>query len=304
MIPTYNRAAYLERTLASVLSQDPGREEMQIEVVDDASTVDDPEPVVRRVGSNRVSFFRQPRHLGLVGSWNSCIERAQGEWVHILHSDDFAFLGFYAHLKAAVETRNDVGAAFCRCVIVDENERWSYVLGLERDTPGILPGFLYKIGLSQRISSPAIVVRRSVYENLGGYRLDLSFYADWEMWARIAAYYPIWYEPEILAAWRTHSGSKTTAVMRAVENVADGQRCLGHIRPLLPADRAEGIVRKARERLALQALDEAFWAWRESEYAVAFKQVWAGLKCKLSLRMIKALLLLPIRIGGGAARGG
>src|SRR5579872_4175700 len=80
MIPTYNRSTYLERTLRSVLAGDPGPEVMQIEVVDDASTVDDPEPVVRRVGGDRVSFFRQPRNLGLVGSWNSCIERAVGEW--------------------------------------------------------------------------------------------------------------------------------------------------------------------------------------------------------------------------------
>ena len=299
MVPTYNRATYLERTLESVLSQDPGPDQMQIEVVDDASTVDDPEPLVRRVGGGRVSLFRRPRNLGLVGSWNGCIDRARGEWVHILHSDDVVYPGFYARFKGAVKASDDVGAAFCRYVIMDENERWVYLSDLERDTPGILPDFIYKICAFQRISTPTIVVRRSVYENLGGYRLDLSFYADWEMWARIAAHYPMWYEPEPLAAWRAHSGSKTAAVMKAIENVADGQRCLEHIRPLLPADRAESTIRKARERLALQALDEAFWAWREREYAVAFEQVWEGLKCKLSLRMIKALLLLPVRIAGG-----
>ncbi len=42
MIPTYNCAGYLRETLASVLSQDPGPEIMQIEVIDDRSTQDDP----------------------------------------------------------------------------------------------------------------------------------------------------------------------------------------------------------------------------------------------------------------------
>ena len=38
MIPTYNCARYLRETLASVLAQDPGPDQMQIEVIDDCST--------------------------------------------------------------------------------------------------------------------------------------------------------------------------------------------------------------------------------------------------------------------------
>ena len=64
MIPTYNCAGYLRETLASVLAQDPGPEAMQIEVVDDASTRDDPEAVVREFGGSRVGFFRQPENVG------------------------------------------------------------------------------------------------------------------------------------------------------------------------------------------------------------------------------------------------
>ena len=60
MIPAYNRTQYLEKTLTSVLSQDPGAEEMQIEVVDDASTVDDPEPLVRRDSRRPGEFCSQP----------------------------------------------------------------------------------------------------------------------------------------------------------------------------------------------------------------------------------------------------
>jgi glycosyltransferase involved in cell wall biosynthesis len=51
MIPTYNpRADYLEESLQSVLRQDPGPEQMQIEVIDDRSTDDLAAHTVRRVG--------------------------------------------------------------------------------------------------------------------------------------------------------------------------------------------------------------------------------------------------------------
>src|SRR4029453_19547391 len=47
MIPTFHCALFLRETLESVLSQDPGPDVMQIEVIDDCSTQDDPESVVR-----------------------------------------------------------------------------------------------------------------------------------------------------------------------------------------------------------------------------------------------------------------
>jgi glycosyltransferase involved in cell wall biosynthesis len=55
--PDYNCASYLRETLASVLAQDPGPEHMQIEVIDDCSTKDDPQAVVREMGMGRVSFI-------------------------------------------------------------------------------------------------------------------------------------------------------------------------------------------------------------------------------------------------------
>ncbi len=295
IIPTYNRTTYLESTLAGVLAQDPGPQEMQIEVLDDASTMNDPEALVQRVGGGRVSLFRQSRNLGLVGSWNACIERAAGDWVHILHSDDLVYPGFYSTLKSALGGDGDVGAAFCRWTIVDEKGERVWTSDLERSAPGILPDFLNAIGVSQRITTPSIVVRRSVYEKLGGFRSELSSTADWEMWARIAAHFPIWYEPQVLAAWRVHAQSKTTSVVRSVENVADGLRCLAAIRPLLPAEQARSMLRKARERIALRALDEARELWKGREFALALRQVRAGLRCRVSLRVVKALLLLPVK---------
>jgi glycosyltransferase involved in cell wall biosynthesis len=297
MIPVYNRVTYLERTLRSVLSQDPGAEEMQIGVLDDASSLGDPEALVRRVGGERVDFVRQPRRLGGSANWNSCIERSLGEWVHILHSDDVVFPGFYARLKSALEGRDDVGAAFCRYAFIDENEGWGGISQLERPTPGILAGFIYKISVAQRIQCPSIVVRRSVYEKLGGFRTDLSYAADWEMWVRVAAHSPVWYEPATLAAFRVHSTSWSAALVRSAESFADERRCIAVIRQLLPSDQAESISRKARENVARRALSGAYQALVKGEFTVALRQVREGLQCSASPRVVvMTFLSLPVWI--------
>ena len=99
MIPTYKaRADYLEETLKSVLQQDPGPAQMQIELVDDCSPDGAPVELVRRIAGDRIAVHREPANNGLAGIWNRCIERARGEWVHILHQDDIVLPGFYEHL--------------------------------------------------------------------------------------------------------------------------------------------------------------------------------------------------------------
>jgi len=88
MIPTFNCADYLRITLQSLLDQVPGPDEMQIEVVDDCSTKDDPEAVVQELGRGRVQFFRQPRNVGAIENFNTCVRRSRGHYVHLLHGDD------------------------------------------------------------------------------------------------------------------------------------------------------------------------------------------------------------------------
>ena len=104
MIPTYSpRAEYLEETLKSVLQQDPGPEQMQIEVIDDGSMDKTASEITRRVGAGRVTFHAEPQNRGLANTWNRCLERARGDWVHILHQDDFVLPGFYDLLRKGAQ---------------------------------------------------------------------------------------------------------------------------------------------------------------------------------------------------------
>src|SRR5262249_23206416 len=94
MIPVYNRTKYLAQALNSVLAQGFDQQEMQVEVVDDCSAEGDSEDVVKAINPKRISFYRQSRRVGMAANWNTCIERARGRLVHILHDDDFVGAGY------------------------------------------------------------------------------------------------------------------------------------------------------------------------------------------------------------------
>jgi glycosyltransferase involved in cell wall biosynthesis len=214
MIPTYNCARYLEATLRSVLAQDPGRETMQIEVVDDHSTADHPEEVVARLGGGRVNFHRQPENVGIVGNLNACLQRSRGELVHLLHGDDLVLEGFYQTLGDRLREHPDAGAAYCRNLYVDERGRWLDVAPLEPASSGILGEGARFLAAEQRIMTPCIVVRRSVYEQLDGFDDRLPCAEDWEMWVRVAAHFPVYYEERPLACYRLHADSNTGRNLR------------------------------------------------------------------------------------------
>lgn len=259
MIPTYNCADTLERTLRSVLDQDPGPAIMQIEVVDDCSTEDDPEPVVRKVAGKRVAFTRHAQNRGHVHNFNSCITRSRGHLVHILHGDDWVKDHFYSRLGTAFEGEPSVGAAVCRSLYMDHQGAEAGLTDLEREGRGIIDDWLVRILSRQRICAPSIVVRREVYEHLGGF--DPRFTTageDWEMWVRIAAHYPVWYEPEALACYRmSRPGSLTGNSLRTTRIAREMRRACGIIERRLQREIQE---QKLKPHLTAARLFYAGWS--------------------------------------------
>lgn len=295
MITTYNRTEYLEQALKSVLEQDPGPDEMQIEVVDDCSPKEDIEAFVRKFGQDRVSFYRQPKNVGIYANWNTCINRAHGYWVHILHDDDLVLPGFYSRLREAIENESTIGAAFCRHIHIDEEGNQQFLSPLERETPGILSDWLERIAVMQLIQCPSIVVKRSIYEELGGFCLELSGSNDWEMWKRIAAYYPIWYAPQILACFRLHSASESSRLVRSGANIADARRAIEISKFYLPNTLTDKLSRKAREHCAVYALDTAYQMLAKGDTVAATAQIREALNCSYSFRVVARSLVHLIK---------
>jgi glycosyltransferase involved in cell wall biosynthesis len=223
MIPTYNCAAFLRQTLESVLAQDPGPERMQIEVVDDVSTRDNPEAVVREVGRGRVAFFRKERNGGAIPNFNTCIERSRGHLVHILHGDDFVAPGFHASVQAAAEAHPDIAAFFMRCRVIDDDGTLDSIgqrmRALAKPTHDVR-----ELHHLNNLFTPGVVVRRAFYEQRGGFLPPLVHCADWEMWVRaISRGGGLWIN-ELLASYRFFAANDTNRLVRSAENIRDRLR--------------------------------------------------------------------------------
>jgi glycosyltransferase involved in cell wall biosynthesis len=297
MIPTYNCAYYLRETLEAVLAQDPGVDVMQIEVVDDCSTTDDPEGVVQEFGG-RVGFYRQPCNQGVPKNFQTCLERSRGHLIHLLHGDDYIRPGFYAKMQHAFAQNSEIGAAFCRQIFMDEDGHWQSISELEQLQSGVLENWLERLALEQRIMTPSIVVRREVYEKLGGFDSSLICAEDWEMWVRIAAHYPIWYEVEPLAVYRMHSNSNTGRHVNSGEDMRYTRIAINQFKSYLPEIIASQITRKARETYALAALETAYRMLMNNSPTATINQIREALQLSCSFRVMQKLV--RVLLEGGA----
>ena len=277
MMPTFNGDPRLASALESVLTQAPEPDEMQIEVVDDCSTRGNPGALVERIGGGRVSFFQQPSNVGHSANFNTCIRRARGHVIHILHDDDAVRPDFYARLGTVLRDRPELGGAFTRSIYADADGHWRSFSPLERTTPGMIDDWLYRISSGQRVTTPSVVVRRSTYEAIGGFDQSVKTGGeDWEMWVRIATRFPVWFEPEPLAVYRMN---RTGSLTGAAQGSFDLARDMLHMTDVVAAyldhhldtDRAASAMSQARAVYAGWAIDAARGLSRAGRRDEAFR---------------------------------
>lgn len=75
---------------------------MQIEVIDNCCTEDDPEAVVPKVGNAGVGFFSELWSVGQCRTFDTCIECAGGHVLRILHADHRVEPGFNRDMTARI----------------------------------------------------------------------------------------------------------------------------------------------------------------------------------------------------------
>jgi hypothetical protein len=189
-----------------------------------------------------------------------------------------------------------IGAAFCRYISVDERGNWLTISPLEICESGVVPGWLDRIAAGQRLQPPCIVVRRQVYEQIGGFDRRITAYGeDWEMWVRIAARYPVWYEIEPLALYRIHPSSLSNGSIRTGGNGRDMRLVVMINKASLPVERAEALTYDARKNFALGCLRRAHRLLDAGNSTAMFAQMREALKTNLSLSVVARAVFLSLR---------
>ena len=279
VIPVVTPPEFFPDCLASILAQWTGNEDMEIIVLDNGSSPPQCQ-IPDRLGRGIIRYVRRSETLPLQENWNTAIALCQGKWIHLLHNDDYVLPGFYARLKASLETCPDsVGAAFTGHQLITAQRQ---VLGTQRHNldnyRGIVPDWIKEIGYYNPTNPPAIVINRAAYEKLGGYRSDILFTCDWELYKRNASFYDWWYEPDILAHYRHHFNSVTIAENITGTSGYDHLRAIEISESYLPPELCAEITAKSRANYFPWCLERAEMALQAGNLEGASQLIQAAME--------------------------
>jgi glycosyltransferase involved in cell wall biosynthesis len=211
VVPTFDRAGYIETAILSLLEQDYSA--LEVIVVDDGSQ-DETRAVLSRISERfpgeRFRWISHPNQ-GQAASINRGFDAARGELLGYLSSDDFLAPGAITSLVRASRHHPEADVLYPSYQIVDEFDAVRNTIHpLQHTLRDAVRWSLCMPGL-------AALVRRSFFERNGGWDTQRRFIPDFEWWLRdpTATFVRV---PQVAGGWRFHSGS-ITAGDWSIENV-------------------------------------------------------------------------------------
>lgn len=182
IIPTYNRYSFLEKAVKSVLKQ--SLEKFELLIVDDGSD-DGTKELIQSFSDERICYFYQVNR-GVSAARNKGVVESRGDLIAFLDSDDcWKEKKLEKQLKFMKSTSS---------IISHTQELW-YRRGKilnQKKKHRKCAGNLFEKSLEMcSISISTVMLRKSLFDDIGLFDENLPACEDYDMWLRITSKYPV-----------------------------------------------------------------------------------------------------------------
>lgn len=213
LIPTYNYGHHIEEAIDSALNQT--YTDFEIIIVDDASTDNTDEVVQKYLSDKRITYYKNPVNLGLVGNFNKCLTYAKGTYLKFLLADDkleptllekfVPVMEQYPNVSLVTSNREVFGS--------ESKKRILPFTGLQEGKKVIFESL--REGNGNWIGEPTTVMfRRSDLPRVGYFDPAYFCLVDWEMWLRLLTVGDCYIIPETLSYFRVHPGQASQKIRK------------------------------------------------------------------------------------------
>lgn len=193
IIPLYNKELFIERTLNSVLNQT--YKDFEIILINDGST-DQSAAIVKKHKDVRIKYIEQTNH-GVSATRNHGIKLSSGEFISFLDADDIWHPQFLERLYTLSLDYPDYSFFCC----AQKNRIIPNLpMGISIIEDHCKYDYIYCTGCS--------IIRRSIFEEIGGFREGVQLGEDRDMWLKIGCkYHTVYINEELIFHPETTEGN-------------------------------------------------------------------------------------------------
>ncbi|MEW5784281.1 MAG: glycosyltransferase [Bacillota bacterium] len=201
MMPVYNAAQFLRKTMESVFNQT--ERDFELIVVNDGST-DKSEEIILSYNDPRIRYFKQ-ENGGEAAARNTALDQAKGDLIVFQDSDDISVPARFEILKKHF-TGDAIGFVHSDIMYIDEKDQPFLYLASGNIENSRMLRFFLKWGTP--FNNPSMMVRRAVFDS---FRYDTSLHigTDTDMVFRTARRWLNVHVPQPLLLYRRHTGNLT-----------------------------------------------------------------------------------------------
>ena len=199
IVTVYNGASYLNEALRSILDQ--SFDDLELVLVDDGST-DESLEVARSIEDRRLRVVA-PGRLGRAGALNRAVEESRAPLLAMMDADDVSLPLRIERQYRFLEEHPRVGFVGTWFTAVTETGTPLYTKTTLLRDADIRRRFL----LGTPVAGGTAMVRRCVFERVGGFREAFVPSEDSDLWRRAILHFEAANIPEVLYHYRMRAGS-------------------------------------------------------------------------------------------------
>jgi glycosyltransferase involved in cell wall biosynthesis len=233
IIPNYNHSKYLEQRIESVLNQT--FQDFEVILMDDCSPDNSAEIIEKYRSHPKVSkvLLNEVNSGSTFKQWNKGIKEANGEYIWIAESDDYADIFFLETLINGILSNEKVGIAYCDSIVVDENsqmidiyyqsEQFKHETKWQQSycNDGIDECKNYFIHRNIIPNASACVFKKKFFWEVGGANENMKVNGDWLLWIKILEGCKVAYIQKPLNYFRTHLNNVRTKSTAKGNNIKE-----------------------------------------------------------------------------------
>ncbi len=207
--PSFNQAAFIEKTIQSVLSQEYPSIEY---IIIDGGSTDGSLEIIQKY-ANQITYWISEKDDGQADAFNKGLSKVTGKYLGWLNSDDIYLPGAATQAVNLLDSHPNAAFVFGDVQAIDADGKITNIMHYADWNLTDLMAF-------NIIGQPGVFMKTESVRNVAGLDKSYHFLLDHHLWLRLALNSEMIYSHSVWSAARFHTGAKNVALAASFGNEA------------------------------------------------------------------------------------